>query len=122
MALAATVAAAALTALIGIILLAYFSYPWFRRSVRNPDNFPHYLTTIFTLGLAVFACYAWLESRRGTAALEGQLNDMERPFVWVVKLEQPIYDDAGRQFLWTWACNNIGKGLAYGYRASELDH
>jgi hypothetical protein len=53
-------------------------------SIRNPNNIPHYLIALFTFGLAVFACYAWLESRKGTRALEGQLKVMQadqRPWV-----------------------------------------
>jgi hypothetical protein len=98
-------------------------FTWFRNSIRNPDNFPHYLTAIFTFGLAVFACYAWLESRRGSRALEGQLSTMQldqRPLVWVIHTEQPHYDDANRQFLWKWYFANIGKGIAY--RVVALDY
>jgi hypothetical protein len=59
---------------------------WLARSLRNPDNLPHFLAAAFTLVLAVFAIAAWIESQRGTRALEGQLKEMreqQRPWVGV---------------------------------------
>jgi hypothetical protein len=103
------------TAVAGIAL-SYFLFPWLRMSINNPHNLPHYLTTLFTLALAVFAFYAWRESRRGLGALEGQLTAMlldERPLLWVIKLSQPQYDQANRRFTWSWGFGNIGKGIAY---------
>jgi hypothetical protein len=50
-----------------------------------PDNFPHYLTAFFTFLLGVFALFAWIETRKGTQAIEGQLAIMrmeQAPFVW----------------------------------------
>ena len=49
-------------------------------------DFPHYLTALFTLALVLFAYYAWDESTRGTAALQGQLSVLraqQRPWVGV---------------------------------------
>lgn len=57
---------------------------WARPSVEK--QFPHYLIAAFTFGLGVFACCAWIESRRGTQALEGQLKIMreaQRPWVGI---------------------------------------
>jgi hypothetical protein len=97
-------------------LLAYFNLPWFHKSVSNPNNFPHYLTALFTFILAVFACYAWLATREGTAALQGQLNAMQtdqRPFIWVVEIRPPTYDNTGDQIRWEIGFADVGKGIAY---------
>jgi hypothetical protein len=51
---------------------------WAAPSFRNPENFPHFLIAVFTLFLAVFAFFAWRESQEGTAALQGQLNELKR--------------------------------------------
>lgn len=47
---------------------------WLIQSISHPANFPHYLTAVFTLLLAIFAIFAWIESRKGTAALQAQSN------------------------------------------------
>jgi hypothetical protein len=80
---------------------------WFRKSISNPDNLPHYLTAFFTLGLAIFAFYAWHESQKTTAALEG------RPLLWIVDAHQPQYDDDSQQLTWDWWFQNIGRAIAY---------
>ncbi len=67
---------------------------WFARAFGNPDNFPGFLIGVFTLLLAIFAYYAWVESRRGTKALEGQLAVMRndpRPWVSLAGIAVP-YD------------------------------
>ncbi|HXP76327.1 MAG TPA: hypothetical protein VN823_19460 [Stellaceae bacterium] len=56
---------------------------WFR-CAWTPANLPHYLTAVFTLGLAIFAYYAWTEAVHGTQALQGQLKvlrEEQRPWV-----------------------------------------
>jgi hypothetical protein len=112
--LALTLAVAAVL-VAGIAVPAYFRFTWFRNSVR--DNAPHYLTAMFTLLLVVFACYAWLEGRRGSAALEGQLAAMQadqKPLLWLIGTDpRPEFVDATHQFRWTWLYANIGKGIAY---------
>jgi hypothetical protein len=99
----------------GIAVLAYFQSTWFRTSFRH--NAPHYLTAIFTLLLVVFACSAWLEARRGSEALEGQLAAIQldqRPLLWIIRADRrPEYLDATHQFKWNWFFANIGKGIAY---------
>jgi hypothetical protein len=107
-----TLVGAVLAVLIVITIIGYFRCPWFRKSVNNPNNLPHYLAALFTLALAVFACYAWLESQRGTAALQGQLTAMQidqRPLMWVVGFQEPDYDDPTGQVLWNVSFANIGK-------------
>jgi hypothetical protein len=45
-------------------------------SFRNPNNLPHYLIALFTLGLAIFACYAWVASREQLKIMQ----DDQRPW------------------------------------------
>jgi hypothetical protein len=47
---------------------------WLARSFAEPNNLPNYLTALFTLGLMIFACAAWLESQATTAALQEQIK------------------------------------------------
>jgi hypothetical protein len=47
---------------------------WLARSLRNPDNLPTFLVAFFTFLLAVFAIFAWVETRQGTSALQDQLR------------------------------------------------
>jgi hypothetical protein len=47
---------------------------WLARSLRNPDNLPAFLVALFTFLLAVFAIFAWVETRLGTRALQDQLR------------------------------------------------
>jgi hypothetical protein len=57
---------------------------WMAASIRNPDNIPHYLIALFTFLLVCFAYYAWDESTKGTAALQGQLavlHQQQRPWI-----------------------------------------
>jgi hypothetical protein len=94
-------------------------WEWFVGSVSDPHNLPHYLTAIFTLALAVFACYAWLESQRSTQALEGQLVALkaeQRPFLWTRNIGQPRFESPpiyGGQVLIDWQYMNYGRGIAY---------
>jgi hypothetical protein len=94
---------------------------WVVPSIRNPDNFPHYLIAAFTLGLAIFALFAWIESRRGTQALEGQMTAMredQRPYIWItndplgVILNIPTGATAGTLLL-TIKYTNYGRGVAF---------
>lgn len=94
---------------------------WVTPSIKNPDNFPHYLISAFTLGLAVFAFFAWIESRHGTQALEGQLKSMQedqRPYVWITNdpiglaLNIPSGMTVG-QIGVTMKYTNYGRGVAY---------
>jgi hypothetical protein len=62
---------------------------WVAPSVRNPENFPHYLIAIFTLGLAIFAFFAWKESREGTRALQGQLTELQRQSALTISQLRP---------------------------------
>jgi hypothetical protein len=87
---------------------------WLWRSIKR--DFPHYLTAIFTLGLAIFAFYAWRESRAGTQALEDQLLAMkaeQRPSLWIVSSTQPRLSlrDGRIDVDVTYA--NFGQGIAY---------
>jgi hypothetical protein len=50
---------------------------WIILSINGwPDNFPHYFTAFFTFLLGVFTFFAWIETRKGTQAIEGQLAVM----------------------------------------------
>lgn len=51
---------------------------WLSRSISDPHNLPHYLTFLATMTLAIFAYYAWSESTKSTAALLGQVTEMQR--------------------------------------------
>jgi hypothetical protein len=53
-------------------------YRWLAPSIGDSNNFPHYLIAIFMLGLAIFAFFAWRETQQGTAALQGQLDELRR--------------------------------------------
>jgi hypothetical protein len=93
-------------------------YGWILASVRHPDNIPHYLIAAFTLALAIFACWAWLESQKGTAALEGQLKAMQaeqRPWI---KIETSVFGDFNITRGWgtipvAFKLHNIGKSPAF---------
>jgi hypothetical protein len=97
---------------------------WIVRSISDPDNLPHYLVAIFTLGLTIFACYAWLESRKGTAALEGQLRAMQadqRPYIWMTNSAATINliiptGAASGQITFNFPYTNYGRGVAYKFR------
>lgn len=59
-------------------------FRWLASSFRDQHNFPHFLTALFTLLLAVFAYAAWREAIHGTealrnqaSALQGQLNALK---------------------------------------------
>ena len=101
---------------------------WLWGSVSKPDNFPHYLIALFTLGLAIFAYSAWIESRRGTAALEGQLKAMQtdqRPYIWVTNTLPIINFRATtgtntRQVTIDWQFTNYGRGVAYHFRLAHF--
>ena len=91
-------------------------WKWLTSSVSDPHNLPHWLTSIFTLVLAVFACYAWLESQRVTKALEGQLAALkaeQRPFLWLSNMEQPSFNKQNGQIWINYVYKNYGKGIAY---------
>jgi hypothetical protein len=91
-------------------------WAWISNSISNPENLPHYLTAIFTLALAIFAWYAWQESQRATSALQGQLLVLQtddRPVLWVINTQGPIYRDETSQVVWGWQFANIGKSIAY---------
>jgi hypothetical protein len=62
---------------------------WIRPSIKNPENFPHYLIATFTFGLGVFAFAAWMESRSGTAALQGQLSQMQKQSALTISQLRP---------------------------------
>jgi hypothetical protein len=71
---------------------------WLFSSIR--DKFPDYLAAFFTLLLVIFARNAWLESRSGTAAMEGQLATMQdtaikqlRALITVTDVKQEITRD-----------------------------
>jgi hypothetical protein len=66
---------------------------WLLLSAKKSENFPAYLTAIFTVALAGFAYLAWRESQAATAIFAGQLEaaqkqlqemrDQQRPWVYV---------------------------------------
>jgi hypothetical protein len=66
---------------------------WLLLSVKKPENFPAYLTAIFTVALAGFAYLAWREAQATTAIFADQLKaaqkqlqvmrDQQRPWVYV---------------------------------------
>ena len=93
---------------------------WVAVSVRKPDNFPHYLTALFTLLLVCFAYRAWDESTRATAALQGQLGAMlaeRRPYIAPTEnLGAPqLYrnpSDGSGQIGWQFHFRNYGGGIA----------
>ncbi len=107
--------------LIGVVIIGTLVCrfnEWFWKSVQ--DHFPHYLTALFTLGLALFASFAYIESHRSTEALEGQLKAMkadERPFLWVSDVTQPTLlttpAEYSGQIRWHVFFENYGKGVAY---------
>jgi hypothetical protein len=73
---------------------AMSGFGWLGKSLHEPNNLPIHLTAIFTLALAVFAAYAWKESKRGTEAIEGQLRvmrDQNRPWIRAnITIARPI--------------------------------
>jgi hypothetical protein len=92
---------------------------WLFSSLKDPHNFPHFLVAGFTLLLAVFAYYAWTESKRGTEALQGQLKAMlsgQRPYLGPGShLGTPELDSSPRQegqIVWQFQFRNFGPGLA----------
>jgi hypothetical protein len=73
---------------------------WIGASFREPSNFPLHLTWACTLLLALFAYYAWVEARNGTAAIQGQLNimkDEQRPWakIDIRTADFPPFDPTG---------------------------
>jgi hypothetical protein len=95
-------------------------WEWIKPSIINAHNFPHYLTAIFTLALAVFAYNAWIEAQRGTHALEGQLLAIraeQRPYIGPVNIfTSPFFTvtpDHGGQIEWNIYFTNYGKSVAY---------
>lgn len=89
----------------------------------NPDNLPHYLIAAFTLGLAIFACNAWLEAQKGTQALQGQLKVMledRQPYIGPTEnLGAPnlhLSNIGTGQVTWQFAFENYGKSLARNIR------
>lgn len=46
-----------------------------RRLCLHHAHAPHWVIAILTLALALFACFAWIESMRTTAAIQGQLTE-----------------------------------------------
>jgi len=89
---------------------------WLGSSLRNPHNLPHYLTAIFTLGLAIFAWKAWQEARHSTTALQDQVLAIkadQRPLIWVAGYKQPAYQEEPGQVSWEYDFENIGS-VAYG--------
>jgi hypothetical protein len=89
---------------------------WLRVSISDPANIPHYLTAVFTLALAVFACFAWVESQRTTHALQGQLTALkaeQRPFISLVETGNPRFNTATGEILVNWFTRNYGRGIAY---------
>lgn len=62
---------------------------WLASSIADSNNFPHYLIAIFMLGLAIFAYLAWRESQQGTAALQGQLNELRRQSALTISQLRP---------------------------------
>jgi hypothetical protein len=90
---------------------------WLGSSLRNPHNLPHYLTAIFTLGLAIFAWKAWQEAPHSTTALQDQvlaIKAYQRPLIWVTGYKQPAYQEEPGQVSWEYDFENIGKSVAYG--------
>jgi hypothetical protein len=88
---------------------------WIILSINGwPDNFPHYLTAFFTFLLGVFAFFAWIETRKGTQAIEGQLAIMrteEMPFIWTMAvLPPPSYEHNDQRVTWNYNFANFGKG------------
>jgi len=86
------------------------------------DHAPHWTIAFFTLFLAVFAFFAWLDSTATTAAIQGQLNilrEENRPFVFVddapllgIATGPQFKSDTG-QITWNYPIRNFGKSVAY---------
>ena len=78
---------------------------------------PHWIIAGATIWLAYFAYYAWDESKKGTAALQGQLTAIQtdqRPLLWVTGGQAvPVFIDETNQIRWDLLFANIGKGVAY---------
>ena len=92
---------------------------WLAASVKDPHNLPHFLVAGFTLLLAVFAYYAWTESKRGTEALQGQLTAMlagQQPYIGPgSNLGGPQLHTSPQkegQIVWQFQLRNYGRGLA----------
>jgi hypothetical protein len=101
---------------------------WAKPSIKDANNLPHYLIAAFTFSLAIFACYAWIESRRGSTALEGQLKAMQadqRPYIWVtnklptINLNIPQGETSGQVTI-DWEITNYGRGVAYKARIAQF--
>jgi hypothetical protein len=55
----------------------------------TPDSLPHWVTAVFTLALVVLAYCAWDESKRGTKAFEGQLDQMKEQLTELRNEQRP---------------------------------
>jgi hypothetical protein len=83
---------------------------------------PHWAIAILTAILAVFAYKAWVESRRATEALQGQLEVLkieQRPFVGIsndvigINTGEPFFIPSTGQIAWNFAFKNFGRSVAY---------
>jgi hypothetical protein len=98
---------------------------WIRRvgcCLRSSHAAPHWFGAFFTLVLAVFAFFAWLESMRTTAALQGQLDILkveQRPYLYQSSVTGgpvtglPSFQADTGQVLWNFYLTNFGHSVAY---------
>lgn len=77
-----------------------------------------WVTAWATVILAIFAIAAWIESTRGTRAMQGQLEIMQAQQEPTIDISnaQPTFDQTDGRIRWIVYFQNVGKGAAYDFK------